>query len=65
MKENHTICGTSSEVTKKKGAKDINSEPEMKELKKIFREMTGEEKTRTEHYLKDQDSNNTHPGDKK
>jgi hypothetical protein len=64
MKDKRIVFDTSSEVTKKKGAKDINSEPEMKELKKIFGEMTGNGKTRTEQYLKDQDSNNTHPGDK-
>ena len=44
--------------------KNISQEPEMKKLIETSEDMTGEEKTRTEHYLKDQDGNNTHPGDK-
>lgn len=44
--------------------KTISQEPEMKKLIETSKDMTGEEKTRTEHYLKDQDSNNTHLGDK-
>lgn len=59
MKDKHIIFDTSCEVTKREAAKDINSEPEMKELKKIFRDMSEEEKARAEHYLKNQDSNNT------
>jgi len=47
----------------KKG-KNISQEPEMKKLIETSKDMTGEEKTRTEHYLKDQDSNNTRLGDK-
>jgi len=50
------IFDTSCEVTKKKAAQDINSEPEMKELKKIFKDMTEEKKTRTGQYLEDQDA---------
>lgn len=57
MKDKRTIVGTSCEVTKKKTAQDIDSEPEMKELEKIFRDMTEEEKAQTMQYLKDQGHN--------
>ncbi len=57
MKDKRTILDTSCEVTKKKAAQEINSEPEMKELKKIFKEMTEEEKAQTMQYLKDQGHN--------
>lgn len=38
----------------KKRVQDTSQEPEMKELENIFRDMTDEEKTKTEQYLEDQ-----------
>ena len=37
MKNKRTIFDTSSEVTKKKAARDISTEPEMIELKRMIR----------------------------
>lgn len=42
-------------MTKKQGPKDLNSEPEMKELRKIFKDMPDGEKTHTKQHLKDQE----------
>ena len=52
MKNKRTIFDTSCEVTKKKGVRDINAEPEMIELKQMIR--AGElDANRATRHLKD------------